>query len=359
MGLDRNQSFLHQLRNSKNNKYKFLVIRNGLIGDAVFITPVILKLKREYENSEIDIVVGYNSKAVFHNFPGVNNIFSLPKEFSVTKQALFFLSLRKHKYDCALVQEVNTHYSIMAKLSGSRIKVGYNNELGRLHDISIERKGHVVTAEQLLVNYITGCTDIEQTSLYTSAAEDDEAKTILKEYGVTKNKIICIQFACSEKNSVRQLPVETAAQLADTLNSKPDFQVIFTGTKYETGEIEQIGNLMKTRLISLAGKTTLRNLIAVLKQVSLVIGPDTGTLHIANAVGTPVIMYTGYADPNDTGPFDKTNQSKVIQGNLDCIPCAFTNPKPANWEYCSQNRPALCMDMIKPDDIINIVNSIL
>lgn len=353
------EKVLEQLKTEKQRNFKFLVMRNGLIGDTVFITPVIYKLNREYKNSLIDVVVNDNSKEILNNFTNINNLFSLPSKFSIKNHLLFFLSLRKYAYDCVLIQEMNTHYSIMAKLLGAKLIIGYKNSLSKLHDISIERKGHAVPAEQLLVNYITGCTDINQTLLFTTSEEDAEGKVILQENGVEKNNIICVQFACSEKNSVRQLPIEKVAFLADRLNLNTNAQVIFLGTKWEILEIEKIRSLMKSPSISLAGKTNLRNLISILKIASLVIGPDTGTLHIANAVGTPTVMYMGYSGPDDTGPFDKSNRSKVITSNLECIPCKYTNPKPSNWDYCKQNRPTLCMEKIVVNDIINAADSIL
>jgi len=353
------RKLLDGLKSKKLNEYKFLVIRDGLIGDNVFITPVINKLKREYKNSFIDVLVNIQSKDLFENNEGINNLFSFPEKFNIKQHLLLFISLRKYKYDCVFIQEVNTHYTLMARLLGSKLVVGYRNSLQILHDISIDRKGHAVPAEQQLVNYITGCTDVEQTKLCTTVREKEEADIILKENGIINNNFICIQFTCSEKKSVRQLSYETVAKLADEINDRYNYQLVFLGTKNDTDEIEIVRRLMNSSSISLAGKTSLRNLITIIERAFLVIGPDTGTLHIANAVGTPVIMYMGYSDPDDTGPFDKSNRSKVITGDLECIPCKYTDPKPANWNYCMNNRPTLCMKMITLDDIINKLENII
>ena len=67
----------------------------------------------------------------------------------------------------------------------------------------------------------------------------------------------------------------------------------------------------------------------------------------------------GYSDPNDTGPWDKRKISKIISANLECIPCKFTEPKPKNWDYCKENRPALCMDAINTNEFIDAVKIIL
>lgn len=87
---------------------------NGLIGDTVFILPVVYKLHNEYKNSEIDVAISNNCKAILEDYPGINTIFTLPQKFSLKKHILFFLSLRKNKYDCVFIQEVNTHYTFMS-----------------------------------------------------------------------------------------------------------------------------------------------------------------------------------------------------------------------------------------------------
>lgn len=344
---------LNQLRRDKSKEYKFLIIRNGLIGDTVFITPIVYKLYNSYKNSEIDVVISNNSKEILEDYPGINKIFPLPQEFSLKKHILFFLSLRKNKYDCVFIQEVNTHYTIMSKLLRSKMNIGFKNGVSFLQDISVQRKGHSVPAEQLLVNCILQETNIDSTKLYISEKETLKAKELLQKKRISNKKIIAIQTTCSEKNSIRQLSLEKIAKLADALNYNFSIQIIFLGVNSDIPEVEYVRKNMKSKSLSLCGETNLKNLVAILKEVSLIIGPDTGTMHIANAIGTPVIMYMGYSDPNDTGPWDKNNKSKIITANLECIPCKFSNPKPKNWDYCKKNRPAICMDAINIDDFIN------
>lgn len=350
---------LNHLRDDKSKKYKFLIIRNGLIGDTVFILPVVYKLHNVFKYSEIDVVISNNSKEIFEDNPGINKIFTLPKEFSLKKHISFFLSLRKNKYDCVFIQEVNTHYTFMSKLLRSSMNIGFKNSISFLQDISVKRKGHSVPAEQLLINYILQETNIDSPKLVISESEILKAKELLQEKSISNKKIIAIQTTCSEKNSIRQLSLEKIAKLADALIANFNIQIIFLGLNSDIPEVEYVRKNMKSKSVSLCGETNLKNLAAILKEVSLIIGPDTGTLHIANAVGTPVIMYMGYSDPNDTGPLDKNKMSKIISANLECIPCKFTEPKPKNWDYCKENRPALCMVAININEFINAVKIIL
>ncbi|MBZ0198993.1 MAG: glycosyltransferase family 9 protein [Ignavibacteriaceae bacterium] len=222
-----------------------------------------------------------------------------------------------------------------------------------------KRKGHVVEAEQHLISFISGGNDIIPPRLITSIDEVDRAEKILNNHKLSGKKLAVIQSSCSELNSIRQLSHQKLALIADRLCDEFGLHILFPGTKSEADEIEKIRTLMKNNSISLAGKTSVRDLIAIIRQTKIVIGPDTGTLHVANAVGVPVIMYTGWAIPEDTGPFDLSGRSKVIKANLECIPCKYVEPKPANWEYCKINRPTLCMDKIEVDEIIEAAKNIL
>lgn len=338
---------------------KILIIRNGLIGDMVFITPVIERLNNEFPNANVDLVVGYKTKDLFTNHRGIKNLFLLPKEFKISEHLKFFYSLRKHKYDIVFVQEVNTHYSLMSKIINSKFVLGYENSLSWLHDISVKRTGHAVDAEQQLLNIFLDSEKI-QTALYTNEKNDSVIQELLSAHNISKNeKFICIQVTCSEKNSVRQISNKKLAQLTDKLINKHNFKVVFIGVAEDNEEIHEVQKFMENKSINFAGKTTLQNLISLLKISQLVIGPDTGTLHMANAVNTPVLMYIGYADPSDTGPYDLSGKSCITQSNLDCIPCKHSNPKPIQWESCKTLRPTACMDAITVEQLLSDAEQIL
>lgn len=356
----------------KNNKIsnilekkvlKFLIIRNGLIGDLVFITPVIKRLIEKFPQSKIDLAMGNKTKELFINHIGINNFFFIPKEFNIYKHIKFFRSLRKQKYDIVLVHEVNTHYTLMSKFIKPKINIGFENSLSWLYNISVKRSGHAVEAEQKLIDTFIPKNKKTQTILYTSNKDLEKAFNLLfKEKISYKDDYICIQVACSEKNSVRQISNIKLSKLADLLIEKLKIKIIFTGVKEDYNEIKKVQDLMIKKSINLSGKTKLNLLIPILKKAIMVIGPDTGTLHIANAVGTPVLMYMGYADPKDTGPYDLSNISKYITSNRACIPCKHTDPKPFLWETCKLIRPTKCMNDITVEKLleesINIIKKV-
>jgi heptosyltransferase-1 len=76
---------------------------------------------------------------------------------------------------------------------------------------------------------------------------------------------------------------------------------------------------MKTAAVNLGGRTTLRELACLYRQASLVVTTDSGPMHIAAAVGTPVVALFGPTDPDRTGPYGPGH--RVIRSGLSCMPC--------------------------------------
>jgi heptosyltransferase-2/heptosyltransferase-3 len=115
---------------------------------------------------------------------------------------------------------------------------------------------------------------------------------------------------------------ELASQLADQHGS----QIIFTGTADEATLIEPIlaalvGGELKAWPISLAGQTDLHTLAAVYRRCSLVIGPDSGPLHLAVAMGTPTVHLYGPVDRATFGPWGAAERHRVLTSDWACVPC--------------------------------------
>ena len=93
--------------------------------------------------------------------------------------------------------------------------------------------------------------------------------------------------------------------------------VVLTGGA--AGPLDRIRARMKTEAVNLGGRTTLRELACLYRQAALVITTDSGPMHLAAAVGTPVVALFGPTDPARTGPYGPGH--RVIRRGLACMPC--------------------------------------
>lgn len=340
---------------------KILVIRDGFLGDVVLITPVLERLRYTFPTAQIDVLINENTIDILKYHPCVDQILKRKSDIVLIDEIILFSKLRRRNYDIAVIIESNSHYTLMAYLSGTKRLVGFRNKVEFLLDLPVQWVDgfHTVINNVDLVRMWTKIDHDDRTSLTLTAAEIKEAAAFLLKYGIRSDELLfCIHPGCSSPDSANQWVSLRYAELADAMIDYYGSKIIFTGIERDKKEIESIQNAMKHSSISLAGKTPVRLFIALLKRANLLIGPDTGTMHIANAVGTPVVMLTGYSDPTDTGPFDVSGRSHVVRVNLPCIGCAAKNPKPAQWEICKNIRPVYCMQLLKTDTVLNAVQEV-
>lgn len=110
---------------------------------------------------------------------------------------------------------------------------------------------------------------------------------------------------------------ERFASLAEALAERYQIQCVLTGGAEDRPGAERIAAVGVAGLVNLVGKTSLPDLVEVLNGARFVVSCDTGPMHLAVALNTPVIALFGPADPRRTGPY----RGYVIQKTLDCIPC--------------------------------------
>lgn len=335
-----------------------LVVRNGLLGDVVSITPVLMRLHSTYPAAAIDVLVSEKALPLLEGFPGVRRMFSLSAKFSLLEHTILFLHLRRYRYDVILVEEANSHYTIMSRLAGAKYLCGMDNSWRFLLDAAIPRTPglHTVEAQIETVLEWTRKTPDDRTFLAVNDEEKKVATQFLGRLGISPDDyLVCIHAGCSSPNSERQWVPARYSELADLLIEKHNAKIIFTGIQGDEPEVENIRSGMRHGALSLAGKTSLRSLMSILERTDLVIGPDTGTLHIACALQTPVVMLIGFADPLDTGPYDPRGISRYVRVSLPCIGCATRDPKPAQWDTCKAVRPVLCMETLSTDLVVKAI----
>lgn len=199
----RREKFLKFVGNRANVK-RLLVVRNGLVGDTVFVTPVLKRLRDNFPDAIIDFATGSKTFPLMKSYPYVDGIFPIPDKYSILVHSIFFFGLRKNKYDVVIVQEVNSHYTLMSKLAGGKFLAGFKNSLGFLLDYSFLRpKGtHAVLAEMETVIDWTDALFSISTELSLTPGEVKDAKDLLLASGINNlDKIVCIHPGCSSKDS--------------------------------------------------------------------------------------------------------------------------------------------------------------
>ena len=137
--------------------------------------------------------------------------------------------------------------------------------------------------------------------------EDAEAaeaiKKLLKSQGVNLDKYVVIIPGAARPEKI--WPLERFAQLADKIVSRFGGAIVATGSKGEREYIEKLKAAAKSNIVNLAGQTSLKELIALLKGAMLVVSNDTGPGHIAAALNVPIVMIFGPTNPARLHPYNR------------------------------------------------------
>ena len=357
---DRARAFLKFAR-SPDAVRKVLVVRSGMLGDTVFITPLLRRLRDTFRTAEIHVAVGRDSAALLKNLP-VDQVHELRNGRFLLREAAAYLRLKKFRFDVAVILETNSHYTLMSRLLGARYLVGYENRLSSMLDHAVPwgpRNHFAENAVEPVREWTIG-SESPRPWLLVSDEEESDALRWLEMEGVPEGKLlVCIHPWTSVVRAVRQWDPARYAPLADALIDRFDCAIGFSGRPDDLQRIDAIRALMRHPSVNLAPHGSLRQILAIMKRSSLVIGPDTGILHMATGVSTPVLMIMGETDPLRTGPCDPGGLSRVVRWNLPCSPCLDRSPKPVQWETCKSVWPTVCMQMLSVERVFLAAEGIL
>jgi len=316
---------------------RILLIRPDHIGDVLLTTPAMRALRDHYPNAEIHALVNPISAAVLKDLSAIDLVLTLSfPGFTRTKATNLRVPysfaiqtarrLRKVGYTQAIIFRPDHWWGAwLAYMAGIPVRVGYAQEdtapfltqsLPPQHD-------HIVTQSLRLVALLTGQPlDPEQSTYHFPLTAPDRAYIdgYLEEWGLAKDDVLlCIHPGSGAKAKLWE--VEKWAKTADILCEQLSARVVFTGSDSELPLIRKVIQHMEVSPVVVAGDTSLGQLGALYERASVVLGPDSGPMHLAAAVGTPTVTLYGPADPVEFGPWGDPRRHVVLTTDIACRPC--------------------------------------
>lgn len=349
---------------------RILVIRLDLIGDLVLSLTVVRALKRTYPDAEIDLLaVPASSKIAMHD-PDLHEIIGYDPNIWRRPQALLrwnnwrearalLKRLRGRHYDLA-VSVFGPWAAMLAVLSGAPRRVGFGREsyFGFMTD-SVPGRHWKPGDTKHEVDY---CLELARKAGVTVTPEDriprlyvepearQAVERILSEAGVQEGEdrplIAC--HVSSNNGQSKRWPLPYWATLLDRLIREQHAHIVLTGAPIDLPLIEEITRRMREQPINLAGKTSLPQLAALLQRADLMISGDSGPMHIAAAVGTPLIAIHGPTDPAQSGPISP--KATILRSSIWCSPCYRAKNTADCRFYTTQ-----CMKNITPAQVFDVV----
>lgn len=361
---------------------KILVIKLRHIGDVLLATPVFRALKETFPNAHITSIVNSGTEDVLRGNPLIDEILVMDRSIKrlspirrYAKEIAFLKNIRANDFDMTVDLTGGDRAAILSFLSGAKYRLGWKSREGFIgkqylytHLSEPDGNRHMVLQNLYVVKGFGINTEDLSVDFYIPEEDKAFAKNILKKNSVNKNTgIVHIHptsrwlFKCWNDEHM----AEIIRWLLDSGNA-----VIVTSSP-DRREMEKarrirslVGDSPDSRLIDLCGKTTIKQLGAISEISDLFFGVDSAPMHIAAAVGTPVVALFGPSGAFNWGPWDNKisnlappypnrngiqtfGMHTVIQRNWDCIPCGK--------DGCDGSKVSKCLDEITPDVVIPIL----
>ncbi|MFH1406869.1 MAG: lipopolysaccharide heptosyltransferase II [Candidatus Omnitrophota bacterium] len=320
----------------QQKKYtRILVIRLDRIGDILLSTPVLEALRSAYPQSYIAMMIAPHARPIVEGNPYINDFIIYDKEgpqWSFWNTLKFALSLRKQKFDTAIILHPSCRSHIIAFLAGIPKRIGYNKKFGFLltHKLMDNKRLGLKheSAYALDSLRVLGAGAKTKPKLYFPIRQEDE-RTITKflaSMGVRATDSIVVVHPGASCSSKKWL-TERFAEVAEKLSCEYKVKIVIVSGDEDAPLCEEIERAMKTKAISLAGKTSLGELAALLKRSKLFISNDSGPVHVAVAVQTPVISIFGRKQPGlgprRWGPLGE--KDIALHKDVGCAECKAHN----------------------------------
>lgn len=320
----------------KNRIKKILVLRYRSIGDIILSSPALEALRLTFPSARIDMVIDDVFEDICHGHPNIDYLILHKRDTSgmtrFQKMMLglkFIAKIRKQKYDLVIDLHGGPRSAPLAWLSGARYRVGYRLRLRSklFYNIPILHgtvEAHTVDVMLNAIRAIDGVMPEEKKLYLGHRPEDKEFVTgFLRKFGVSeKDRLVMVHPGA--RVDIKRLPAEKMGQLARWMADDLGVKVVYAGNNADIAEIAGIVSYSGKRGL-IATNLKLGHLAALIASCDLFIGNDSGPMHMAAALGVPVVSFFGPSDPAIWGPV--AAQAKVIRNAplMECQPCDQKN----------------------------------
>jgi len=283
------------------------ILRLSAIGDVCHAVAAVQAIQRQHPKTKITWIIGKIEKALLDGLPGVEFVV-----FDKSRGKAAFKQLKRdmahREFEVLLHMQVALRANWAAKYIRAKRKIGFDwHRAKELHALFTRERIKPQTEPHVLEGFFAFAekvgvptSELEQLSWSIPVSEQDKA--FANEQVPTDSKTFIISPAASKKE--RNWLPERYAALADYAASQ-GFSVLLCGGP---GPIDrELGDAILTKsnadIRDLIGKTSLKQMLVMLKNASLVLAPDTGPAHMAVTQGTPVLGLYAHSNPKRTGPY--------------------------------------------------------
>ncbi len=331
------------------NLERICVLRLSAIGDICHALPVVRTLQDAYPSANITWIIGKLEATLIGDIPGIEFII-FDKRAGWREHARVGALLKGRNFDVLLHMQVALRASLLSLRVSAKTRVGFDRARAKDFQWLFSNRKIPAESRQHVMDGLFGfarAIGIEQRIIsWDIPLSDADLAFADSTCGATPTLVIS---PCSSQRfrNFRNWQPDCFAEVADYAISRYGLQIVLSGgaTSFETEFSQEIEKSMKGAATNLVGKTTLKQLLALLQRAKGLVAPDSGPLHMANAVGTPIIGLYATSNPARTGPYHFQNLV------VNCYPQAlreFTRISETEARWGQRVRNPAAMELITP-----------
>lgn len=347
---------------------KILVYGYTGLGNFIMLTPALRKLREAFPGAHIALQVGleWGCEEVVRGSNLVDEIIWFPASSGWWEKLKWLVHTRQERYDLIITSFDGRSFPAHTCLSGARYRIGhtskgeYRNYFDFIHNIKVpvEEGRHEIDLKCDLLAAIGEEVRDKNPLFFIDEDSRYSAIRLLAGCGLNGKDYICIQpGAANMLPTAKKWDAEKFVILVQKAIRETGIDVVLLGDKNETEMCrffqDNVTVAEKYKLHLLFGKTSVKEAAAIIKSSRLLVCNDSGLMHIAAAVGTPIVAIYGPTDYRRTAPLSRN--SLIIRYDMECSPCIrFQGEKTAL--HCTHRS---CMNSITVDEVFAAVSSCL
>jgi heptosyltransferase-2 len=307
---------------------RILVRGVNWVGDTVLSYPAVQQLKTFFPKSHLAVLVPSYLVDLWKTCPYVNEIIPFQKKAgigSIWEDLILSQSLKQKNFDLAVILPRSFRSALPIYLARIPIRVGYRDEWPSLfltHGIRRTKEvlhGHRVHYYRKVIEPLGKIEGFPSSQLFLREEDRTWADQALKDLGIPDGKPLIGMNPGATYGSAKCWHPDRFGELGKRVANKWQANVLLFGKEGERPIVYEVLRHLGTKGIDLTGKTGLLQLAALLERCTLLVTNDTGTMHIATAVGTPVVALFGPTPRLTTGPWGEGHV--VVSRDVPCSPC--------------------------------------
>lgn len=335
---------------------KVFILKPSSLGDVVQALPVLRLIKLQHPESEVYWWLDQGLIPLLEGDPDLAGIipFNRRRWASPWHWDEIWRSVREiraHQFDWVIDLQSLLRSGAMAWIAGGAFTVGLDDprEGARgFYDVAVPRRSHGTHAVDWYLDVLPAL-GVPFRRDFTWLPERPAISEVLREKWHPEGAR-WIALLPGARWSNKRWPAEYFAATAQEIaRSFPDVRFAILGGAGDRPMGETIASAVPDRALDLTGRTTLAEMIEWTRQCSAMVTNDTGPMHVAAALGKPVVGIFGPTDPRRTGPYGQT--SRALQHSLPCVPCMK--------DTCRRAIPLECLHAIRPGEVAERVRALM